>query len=202
VFCVKTNREQRTENIEQRTNPRSYMKRITVPLDAETIDDLEVGDEVLISGVIYTMRDAAHAKVVEIIKKNGKLPFDLQNQVIYYCGPTPAKEGNVIGSCGPTTSSRMDVFTPVLLEHGLKGMIGKGERSVAVKDAIEKYGAVYFSAMGGLGAEYARDVKKSDVIAFPELGPEAIYKMEIEDFYAVVINDAKGNDFFVINQYN
>ena len=202
MFCVKTNREQRTENIEQRTNPRSYMKRITVPLDAETIDDLEVGDEVLISGVIYTMRDAAHAKVVEIIKKNGKLPFDLQNQVIYYCGPTPAKEGNVIGSCGPTTSSRMDVFTPLLLEHGLKGMIGKGERSVAVKDAIEKYGAVYFSAMGGLGAEYARDVKKSDVIAFPELGPEAIYKMEIEDFYAVVINDAKGNDFFVINQYN
>jgi fumarate hydratase subunit beta len=178
------------------------MKRITAPLDAETIDDLEVGDEVLISGVIYTMRDAAHAKVVEIIKKNGKLPFDLQNQVIYYCGPTPTKEGNVIGSCGPTTSSRMDVFTPLLLEHGLKGMIGKGERSVAVKDAIEKYGAVYFSAMGGLGAEYARDVKKSDVIAFPELGPEAIYKMEIEDFYAVVINDAKGNDFFVINQYN
>lgn len=178
------------------------MKRITAPLDKDTIEDLEVGDEVLISGTVYTMRDAAHAKVTEIIKNKGKLPFDLDNQVIYYCGPTPAKEGNVIGSCGPTTSSRMDIFTPLLLEHGLKGMIGKGERSVAVKDAIAKYGAVYFSAMGGLGAEYARDVKKSEVIAFPELGPEAIYKLEIEDFYAVVINDAKGNDFFVINQYN
>lgn len=178
------------------------MKRITAPLDADTIEDLEVGDEVLISGVVYTMRDAAHAKVVEIIKNKGKLPFDLTGQVIYYCGPTPAKEGNVIGSCGPTTSSRMDIFTPILLEHGLKGMIGKGERSVAVKDAIEKYKAVYFSALGGLGAEYARDVKKSDVIAFPELGPEAIYRLEIEDFYAVVINDAKGNDYFVINQYN
>jgi fumarate hydratase subunit beta len=178
------------------------MKRITAPLDADTIDDLEVGDEVLISGVIYTMRDAAHAKVAEIIEKKGKLPFDLTNQVVYYCGPTPAKEGNVIGSCGPTTSSRMDKYTPMLLERGLKGMIGKGERSVPVKDAIAKYGAIYFSALGGLGAEYARDVKKSEVIAFPELGPEAIYRMEIEDFYAVVINDAKGNDYFVINQYN
>lgn len=178
------------------------MKRITAPLDKDTIEDLEVGDEVLISGVVYTMRDAAHARVAEIIKNKGKLPFDLENQVIYYCGPTPAKEGNVIGSCGPTTSSRMDIFTPLLLEHGLKGMIGKGERSVAVKDAIAKYGAIYFSAMGGLGAEYARDVKKSEVIAFPELGPEAIYRLEIEDFYAVVINDAEGNDFFVINQYN
>lgn len=178
------------------------MKRITAPLDAETIADLEVGDEVLISGTVYTMRDAAHAKVVEIIKNKGNLPFDIHNQVIYYCGPTPAKEGNVIGSCGPTTSSRMDIFTPTLLAKGLKGMIGKGERSVEVKDAIEKYKAVYFSAMGGLGAEYARDVKKSEVIAFPELGAEAIYKLEIEDFFAVVINDSKGNDYFVLNQYN
>jgi fumarate hydratase subunit beta len=178
------------------------MKRINAPLDADTIDDLEIGDEVLISGVIYTMRDAAHAKVAEIIEKKGKLPFDLTNQVIYYCGPTPAKEGNVIGSCGPTTSSRMDKYTPMLLELGLKGMIGKGERSVPVKDAIAKYGAIYFSALGGLGAEYARDVKKLEIIAFPELGPEAIYRLEIEDFYAVVINDAKGNDYFVINQYN
>jgi fumarate hydratase subunit beta len=178
------------------------MKRINAPLDQDTIDDLEVGDEVLITGTVYTMRDAAHAKVADIIKKNGKLPFDLKNQVIYYCGPTPAKEGNVIGSCGPTTSSRMDIYTPLLLEHGLKGMIGKGERSIIVKDAIAKYKAVYFSAMGGLGAEYARDVKKADVIAFPELGPEAIYKLELEDFYAVVIDDAKGNDYFVLNQYN
>ncbi len=178
------------------------MKRITAPLDAETIDDLEAGDEVLISGTIYTMRDAAHAKVVELMHKRSKLPFDLTNQVIYYCGPTPAKEGNVIGSCGPTTSSRMDVFTPILLEHGLKGMIGKGERSLAVKEAIEKNKAVYFSAMGGLGAEYVRTIKKSEVIAFPELGPEAIYKLEIEDFYAIVIDDAKGQDLFVMNHVN
>jgi fumarate hydratase subunit beta len=178
------------------------MKKVTTPLTDETIDDLEVGDEVLISGVIYTMRDAAHARVAEIIKKHGKLPFDFKGQVLYYCGPTPAKPGNVVGSCGPTTSSRIDIFTPLMLEHGIKGMIGKGERSVAVKDAIIKHKAVYFSALGGLGAEYARNVKSSEVIAFPELGPEAIYKMDVEDFYAVVINDAKGNDFYVINQYN
>lgn len=173
------------------------MKRITVPLDSETIEDLETGDEVMISGVIYTMRDAAHAKIAEMIKKRSRLPFDLANQVIYYCGPTPAKPGNIIGSCGPTTSSRMDSFTPLLLEHGLKGMIGKGERSAEVKDAIHRFGAVYFSALGGLGADYARDVKKSEVIAFPELGPEAIYRLEIEDFFAVVIDDAKGNDLYM-----
>lgn len=178
------------------------MKQIMTPLSEEVIDDLEVGDEVLISGVIYTMRDAAHAKVAEIIKNKGKLPFDFKNQVLYYCGPTPAKPGNVIGSCGPTTSSRMDKFTPMMLQHGIRGMIGKGERSVEVKDAIIKYKAVYFSALGGLGAEYARNVKSSEVVAFPELGPEAIYRMEVEDFYAVVINDAKGNDFYVMNQYN
>ena len=178
------------------------MKRITAPLDPDTIADLEAGDEVLISGTIYTMRDAAHARIVEMIHKHAKLPFDLKDQVIYYCGPTPAKEGNIIGSCGPTTSSRMDVFTPVLLEHGIKGMIGKGERSLKVKEAIEKNGAIYFSAMGGLGAEYVRAVKKSEVIAFPELGPEAIYRMEVEDFYAIVIDDAKGNDLFIINHVN
>jgi fumarate hydratase subunit beta len=173
------------------------LKRITVPLDKDTLEDLETGDEVAISGVIYTMRDAAHARITEMIRKRVKLPFNLENQVIYYCGPTPAKPGNIIGSCGPTTSSRMDSFTPLLLEHGLKGMIGKGERSAAVKDAIAKYGAVYFSALGGLGAEYAGDVKKAEVIAFPELGPEAIYRLEVEDFSAVVIDDAKGNDLFM-----
>jgi fumarate hydratase subunit beta len=178
------------------------MKKVTAPLTEEVIEDLEVGDEVLISGIIYTMRDAAHAKVAEIIQKHGKLPFDFKNQVLYYCGPTPSKPGNVVGSCGPTTSSRMDKYTPLMLAHGIKGMIGKGERSVEVKDAIIKYKAVYFSALGGLGAEYARNVKNVEVIAFPELGPEAIYKMEIEDFYAVVINDARGNDYYVINQVN
>jgi fumarate hydratase subunit beta len=177
------------------------VKKIATPLDEDTLDDLEVGEEVLISGIIYTMRDAAHAKIVDMIHKKEKLPFDLKNQVIYYCGPTPAKDGKEIGSCGPTTSSRMDSFTPVLLENGIKGMIGKGERSTAVKDAIVKYKAVYFSAMGGLGAEYARSVNKSEIIAFPELGPEAIYKLEVEDFYAIVIDDAKGNDFYSMLHY-
>ncbi|HRU40289.1 MAG TPA: FumA C-terminus/TtdB family hydratase beta subunit, partial [Candidatus Goldiibacteriota bacterium] len=153
------------------------MKQVRTPLTEEIIEDLEVGDEVLISGVIYAMRDAAHARVAQILEKKGKLPFDFKNQVIYYCGPTPAKPGNIIGSCGPTTSSRMDKYTPLMLENGIKGMIGKGERSVAVKDAITKHKAVYFSALGGLGAEYARNVKSSEIIAFPELGPEAIYRL-------------------------
>jgi fumarate hydratase subunit beta len=177
------------------------VKKITTPLDEDTLDDLEVGEEVLISGIVYTMRDAAHAKIVDMIRKKEKLPFDLKNQVIYYCGPTPAKDGKEIGACGPTTSSRMDSFTPILLENGIKGMIGKGERSTSVKDAIVKYKAVYFSAMGGLGAEYARSVNKSEIIAFPELGPEAIYKLEVEDFYAIVIDDAKGNDFYSMLHY-
>jgi fumarate hydratase subunit beta len=172
------------------------LKKITTPLDAETIEDLTTGDEVLISGTIYTMRDAAHARIAEMVAKKEKLPLDFKNQIIYYCGPTPARDGNAIGSCGPTTSSRMDKFTPMLLNLGIKGMIGKGERATPVKDAIAKNKAIYFSALGGLGAEYARSVVKSEVVAFAELGPEAIYKLEVEDFYAVVIDDTKGNDLY------
>jgi fumarate hydratase subunit beta len=178
------------------------MKKITTPLTMDTIEDLEAGDEVYISGKIYTMRDAAHQKIYDMIQKKEKLPFDLKNQVVYYCGPTPAKDGNVIGSCGPTTSSRMDKYTPLLLKNGLKGMIGKGERSVEVKDAIKKYKAVYFAALGGLGALYADSVKNAKVIAFQELGPEAVYELEVEDFYAIVINDVHGNDYYIMNQYN
>jgi fumarate hydratase subunit beta len=178
------------------------MKKITTPLTEDIIEELEAGDEVYINGKIYTMRDAAHEKISEMILNKQKLPFDLKNQIIYYCGPTPAKDGRIIGSCGPTTSSRMDKYTPLLLKNGIKGMIGKGERSVEVKDAIKKYKAVYFSALGGLGALYADNVKKAKIIAFPELGPEAIYELEVEDFYAIVINDANGNDFYVMNKYN
>jgi len=178
------------------------MKKIIAPLTVDAIEELQAGDEVYIYGKIYTMRDAAHKKITEMIGNKEKLPFNLKNQVIYYCGPTPTKKGNVIGSCGPTTSSRMDKYTPLLLKHGLKGMIGKGERSVEVKDAIKNYKAVYFSALGGLGAMYADNIKKAKVIAFPELGPEAIYELEVEDFYAIVINDIHGNDYYVINQYN
>jgi len=178
------------------------MKKIIAPLTVDAIEELQAGDEVYIYGKIYTMRDAAHKKITEMIGNKEKLPFNLKNQVIYYCGPTPTKKGNVIGSCGPTTSSRMDKYTPLLLKHGLKGMIGKGERSVEVKDAIKNYKAVYFSALGGLGAMYADNIKKAKVIAFPELGPEAIYELEVEDCYAIVINDIHGNDYYVINQYN
>ncbi|MCX7698838.1 MAG: FumA C-terminus/TtdB family hydratase beta subunit [Candidatus Goldbacteria bacterium] len=178
------------------------MKKITTPLTMDVIEDLEAGDEVYINGKIYTMRDEAHKRIAEMITNKQKLPFDLKNQVVYYCGPTPAKDGHIIGSCGPTTSSRMDKYTPLLLKNGLKGMIGKGERSVEVKDAIKKYKAVYFSALGGLGALYADNIKQAKVIAFPELGPEAIYELEVEDFYAIVINDAHGNDYYVMNQYN
>ncbi len=173
------------------------MKKISAPLDNKTIVDLKTGDEVFISGVLYTMRDAAHERVIDIINAGKKPPFDLNNQVVYYCGPTPVKPGNIIGSCGPTTSGRMDKYTPKLLELGLKGMIGKGIRSEEVKDAIKKYQAVYFSALGGLGAEYALTVKKSEIIAFPELGPEAIYRLEVADFYAIVINDIYGKDYYI-----
>lgn len=178
------------------------MKEIMTPLTDEIINDLEAGDEVLISGQIYTMRDLAHKKITDLLKKSGTLPFDLKNQIIYYCGPTPAKDGKAIGACGPTTSSRMDKYTPVLLKYGVKGLIGKGERSEEVKEALKKYNAVYFSALGGLGADYADYVISSEIVAFPELGPEAVYKLTVEDFYAVVINDVKGNDFYLMNRYH
>jgi len=173
------------------------MKKIQTPLTPDIISSLHSGDDVLISGVLYTMRDAAHKRVVEMLESGKNPPLDLNNQVVYYCGPTPARPGNIIGSCGPTTSGRMDKYTPKLLELGLKGMIGKGSRSDEIKEAIKKYKAVYFSGLGGLGAEYALAVKKSEVIAFPDLGPEAIYRLEVTDFNAVVINDIHGGDFYL-----
>jgi len=172
------------------------LKKITAPINSETTENLKAGDEALVSGVIYTMRDAAHKKIVETLNAGKKLPVNLKGQIIYYCGPTPAKPGKITGACGPTTSSRMDPYTPRLLEYGIRGMIGKGERSAEVKDAVVKHGAVYFSALGGLGASYARNILKSETAAFPELGPEAVYKLEVRDFYAVVINDIYGNDFY------
>ncbi len=178
------------------------MKEIITPLTDDIIKDLKAGDEVLISGAIYTMRDMAHRKIVDILNRRKRLPFDIKNQVIYYCGPTPAKKGEKIGACGPTTSSRMDKYTPLLLEHGVKGLIGKGERTKEVKESLKKNNAIYFSALGGLGAEYAGYVISSEIIAFPELGPEAVYKLIVEDFYAIVINDAEGNDFYEINKYH
>lgn len=170
--------------------------RLQTPLSDEDVVKLKAGDIVYLSGTIYTARDAAHKRLVELIEKNEKLPFDLQGAVIYYVGPTPPKPGEVIGSAGPTTSYRMDSYAPTLIEHGLKGMIGKGKRNEAVKEACKKYKAVYFGAVGGAGALLAQRIKEAEVIAYPELGPEAIRRLVVEDFPVVVVNDTYGNDLY------
>jgi fumarate hydratase subunit beta len=169
---------------------------IKTPLDEETIEKLKAGDQVFITGVIYTARDAAHKRLVETLDKGEKLPVDLTNQTVYYMGPSPAKPGQVIGSAGPTTSGRMDSYAPRLMAAGLKGMIGKGNRSQAIKDAIKKYKAVYFAAIGGAGALISKSIKKADVIAYEDLGAEAIRRLEVENFPATVINDIYGGDLY------
>jgi fumarate hydratase subunit beta len=169
---------------------------IKTPLDEETVKKLKAGDQVFITGVIYTARDAAHKRLVETLDKGEKLPVDLTNQTVYYMGPSPAKPGQVIGSAGPTTSGRMDSYAPRLMAAGLKGMIGKGNRSPAVKDAIKKYKAVYFAAIGGAGALISKSIKKAEVIAYEDLGAEAIRRLEIENFPATVINDIYGSDLY------
>lgn len=169
---------------------------IKTPLDEETIKKLKAGDQVFISGVIYTARDAAHKRLVEALDKGEKLPFDLTNQTVYYMGPSPAKPGQAIGSAGPTTSGRMDSYAPRLMAAGLKGMIGKGNRSQAVKDAIKKYKAVYFAAIGGAGALISKSIKKAEVIAYEDLGAEAIRRLEVENFPVTVINDIYNGDLY------
>ena len=171
-------------------------KRLLLPLDKKEIADLKAGDEVLLSGILYTARDAAHKRMITTIRKGEKLPLSLKNQVIYYCGPTPPVGGKIIGSCGPTTSSRMDEFTPALLKKGLKGMVGKGGRSEEVRRAIKKYQAIYFLAIGGIGALLSRCIRKAEVTAYNDLGPEAIYRLEIEDFPAIVGIDTKGRSVY------
>lgn len=174
------------------------MKTLNIksPLDETTVEKLRAGDQVFITGVIYAARDAAHKRLVETLDKGEKLPFDLTNQTIYYMGPTPAKPGQVIGSAGPTTSGRMDTYTPRLIAAGLRGMIGKGNRSQSVKDAIKKYKAVYFAAIGGAGALISKSIKKAEVIAYEDLGAEAIRRLEVENFPATVINDIYGGDLY------
>jgi fumarate hydratase subunit beta len=169
---------------------------IKTPLDEETIKKLKAGDQVFITGVIYTARDAAHKRLVEALDKGEKLPFDLTDQTIYYMGPSPAKPGQVIGSAGPTTSGRMDGYAPRLMAAGLKGMIGKGNRSQAVRDAIKKYKAIYFAAIGGAGALISKSIKKAEVIAYEDLGAEAIRRLEVENFPATVVNDIYGGDLY------
>jgi fumarate hydratase subunit beta len=172
------------------------VKKIQAPLTAETVKDLRAGDSVLISGTIYSGRDLAHKKLFDAVKAGEKLPFDLAGAVIYYVGPSPAKPGRVIGSAGPTTSYRMDAYSPLLIEKGLRGMVGKGNRNQAVRDAMKMHGAVYFAAVGGAAALIAKTIKASKVIAYEDLGPEAVREMKVEDFPAIVINDMYGGDLY------
>ena len=171
-------------------------KKLNLPLTDDMIQDLKAGDDVLLNGVVYVARDAAHKRIIEALDQGKSLPFDINGQTIYYMGPSPAKPGQAIGSAGPTTSGRMDTYAPRLMEVGLKGMMGKGNRSQAVKDAIKKYKAVYFAAIGGAGALASKRIKKAEVVAYEELGAEALRRIEVEDFPAQVINDIYGGDLY------
>lgn len=166
------------------------------PLKIEDLEKLHSGDTVKISGYIYTARDAAHGRLVNAYKETGKLPLDLEGQIIYYVGPAPAKPGQVIGSAGPTTSYRMDAFAPTLMDLGLKGMIGKGARDEGVRESIKKNKAIYFAAVGGAAALIAKTIKECEVIMYEDLGPEAIRRLRVENFPAIVINDIYGRDLY------
>jgi fumarate hydratase subunit beta len=169
---------------------------LTTPLTSEDTKKLVSGDTVLLNGTIYTARDAAHKRLVELIEKGEELPFDLEGSVIYFVGPTPPKPGDPIGSAGPTTSYRMDSYSPTMLKNGSKGMIGKGKRDQAVKDACVEYDGIYFGATGGAGALLGKKITSAEVIAYPELGPEAVRKITVKDFPVTVINDTHGNDLY------
>jgi len=171
-------------------------KKIMTPLTDEMVEDLHIGDSVLINGVIYTGRDSAHKRLIEVLNRGEELPVDFRGQIIYYAGPAPAKPGRPIGSIGPTTSYRMDPYAPRLIAEGLKGMIGKGNRSEEVIEALRKHKAVYFGAIGGAAALMAKSVKKAAVVAYEDLGPEAIRRLEVEDFPAIVVNDCHGRDLY------
>lgn len=172
------------------------VKKVRLPLTDDTLKDLKSGDNLLLTGIIYVGRDAAHKRLVETLDQGKPLPFDIKGQTIYFMGPSPAKPGKPIGSAGPTTSGRMDAYSPRLIAQGLKGMIGKGMRSPAVKEAMQKYKAVYLAAIGGAGALIAKSIKKSEVIAYEELGAEALLHLEVEDFPVTVVNDIYGGDLY------
>ena len=174
--------------------------KISAPLTAETAATLKAGDSCLISGTIYTARDAAHKRLVELLQKGESLPLDLTDAVIYYVGPTPEKPGEVIGSAGPTTSYRMDAYSPALMKVGLRGMIGKGKRGEEVIAAMKEYGAVYFGATGGCGALLATCIKSSEVVAYEDLGAEAIRRLEVEDLPVTVVIDSQGNNLYEIGR--
>lgn len=176
------------------------MKKIRTPITNEDLKELKAGDSILLSGYIYTARDAAHKRLVELLKQGKHLPFDIEGQTIYYVGPAPAKKGQPIGSAGPTTSYRMDAYTPALLEKGLKGMIGKGKRSKEVIEAMKKHGAVYFAAIGGAAALNAKCIKTSEPVAYEDLGAEAISKLWVEELPLVVVIDGEGGNYYEIGQ--
>ena len=176
--------------------------RITAPLNRETVRTLKAGDSCLISGVIYTARDAAHKRLCDLAAEGKKLPLDVKDAIIYFVGPTPAKPGQAIGSAGPTTSYRMDAYSPTLIALGLTGMIGKGKRGPEVVDAMKTHGAVYFGAIGGCGALLSRCIKKAEIVAYEDLGAEAIRRLEVEDFPAIVIIDSEGNNLYESGRAN
>ena len=169
---------------------------LTTPLTDDVIEQLRAGDKVSITGVIYVGRDAAHKRLVEALDAGESLPFDPRGQIIYYMGPAPAKPGDPIGSAGPTTSYRMDPYAPRLMEVGLKGMIGKGNRSMPVREAMQKHKAIYMGAIGGAGALIAKSIKKAEIVAYDDLGAEALRRLEVEDFPAIVVNDTMGGDAY------
>jgi fumarate hydratase subunit beta len=172
------------------------LKEVRPPLSDADVEALRAGDRVRITGVLYTARDAAHGRLLPLVQRGEALPVDLRGQIIYYTGPSPARPGEVVGSIGPTTGGRMDPYTPALLALGLKGTIGKGARSAAVKDALREHRGVYFGAIGGAGAVLSRFVKRLEVVAYADLGTEAIRRLEVEDFPAIVVNDCHGGDLY------
>ena len=180
----------------------AQIKHITTPLTADTVKNLRAGDVVRITGPVYTARDAAHKRMTEALAAGKPLPFDITGQVVYYVGPSPTKPGEVVGSAGPTTSGRMDKYTPTLIEKGMRGMIGKGSRSKEVIEACVKYGAVYFVAVGGAAAVISQSIKGEEMIAYEDLGPEAIRRYEVEDVPAIVSIAAEGNDFYKVGIAN
>ena len=171
-------------------------KKVRLPLTDEVLEDLKTGDNLLLTGIIYAARDAAHKRMIEALDQGKSLPFDIRGATIYYMGPTPARPGRIIGSAGPTTSDRMDAYAPRLLAKGLRGMIGKGPRSKAVKDAMAQHKGVYFGTIGGAGALISKRVKKAEVVAYVELGAEALRRLEIQDFPVTVVNDIYGGDLY------
>ena len=176
--------------------------RINTPLTTDTVKNLKAGDSCLISGVIYTARDAAHKRLCELVEQGKPLPMEITDSIIYFVGPTPAQPGQAIGSAGPTTSYRMDAYSPILIAQGQTGMIGKGKRGPEVIDAMKKHGAVYFGAIGGCGALLSRCIKQAEIVAYEDLGAEAIRRLVVEDFPAVVIIDSEGNNLYEIGKTN